>query len=145
MDDAFVWELEDILADRKGECYRNAGIATIHSVSQEGFGAKIHAKGMALSYAVGFIVPPDKVLQPHAWTMVSDGKKSFYWDCTLQKNSRSWRSDNSGFQYLQRQTFDVDELKAWLRSKYSGREFSILGLPDGLFRFPIITKTGSIE
>lgn len=117
-----------------GRCFENCVIAVLGL-----------SKTARLQYVLGFVTPPGYEAVPHAWLLEDGDLGPAYLDPTLQDASALWQSRCGEFIYDERYRFTRDDLLAWFRSKYAGREFSAIGVPKGLARGPIITVTGAID
>lgn len=103
------------------------------------------SKTAPLHYVLGFVTPPGYKAEPHAWLLEDGDLGPAYLDPTLQDASPLWQKRSGEFVYDERYRLTRDELLAWFRSKYVGRTFDDIGVPEGLARGPIINPAGLLE
>lgn len=98
-----------------------------------------------LEYVLVFVSPPGYDPVVHAWLAHETQSAVIYLDPTLQASSPLWRARKDEFIYDERHTFTKEQLLKWLKAKYSDREFTDVGLPDGPTKGPILNAAGELE
>lgn len=140
------WLFQDRDILKQGECYANAGAAVIFSSFENEISEWLVTNSWKISYTIGVLSPPGFDSVPHAWLKAEQGTgRSYWWDPTLQKNSRIWGMRSREFSYKEVATFNDQELKEWFKKAYEGSEFSPHGVPVQPCRFPIVDLKGNVS
>ena len=145
MPTAVLWALLYTLCIDKGECFTNAGLATLLTLMKSNYSALMNDEGFVIDYVLGLLTPPNHEAVAHAWLKATRKEKVVYWDPTLQVHSPSWNLSPHNFHYQAFHVLSAQELSLWLREKYPDRKFTVHGIPHGDCRLPIINQQGAIE
>jgi hypothetical protein len=137
-----LWALKDTFPIDKGDCFTNAGLATL---MKSNYSALMNDGEFAIDYVLGLLTPPNHEVVAHAWLKATRNEKVVYWDPTLQVHSPSWNLSPHKFHYQALHVMSAQELSSWLREKYPDRDFTVNGIPYGNCRLPIINLQGEIE
>lgn len=149
------WMLRVHDLDTRGECYFNSGSLVILSAFENKFSTWLSNNSWQITYILGILTPPphdeklgisyDTSPEPHAWIEAKDNDGNIYWwDPTLQQNSRVWAARHRDFMYDKRHEMNAEQIKLWFSENYKGAEFTDYGVPECDCSFPKIDLEGRI-